>query len=465
MSITLPSDNASGVYAQDQLYTKAQVCSGLQKWDEHQGQGLVMEATLKAGDSYKRQLETVYRQARRWQQRFAAREKNLLSTPCSSKTGALCSGDSSSLEQEIILRLAAAPAAYDTRTFPGFPRPRLNQPFNQDTCSLCVSAAVTAAAEAAVASVLKIPAGQVQLSKTFLHYCTAGNEAEEKPCTSGWKIEDALNALQKALSIPDVKCHPNPGTSFIAAGQLPPCPNLDANQLSCKQTFADQGEFTYTKIKTFLEAQDWIRQFGAVVTSMILVKDGSPNEYHLRTFYEKNAKTVPYRAIGAPSNAGTEGHALLLVGYDNEKEQWIAQNSWGPKFADQGYFRIPYNESSIAPLEMMFDFTQLIYPRPTPLGAYPAREKTDTWQRGELQKEVFRSLKPFDDEIGLATNKDRSFRLGKGGPNLTVMKIPNKACLAAVSGYVSKWFAGSNDRDGRSYDQVAGLQFDWTYKC
>ena len=36
------------------------------------------------------------------------------------------------------------------------------------------------------------------------------------------------------------------------------------------------------------------------------------------------------------------GHAVLIVGYDDEKEVFIVRNSWGPEWGDKGYFYMPY---------------------------------------------------------------------------------------------------------------------------
>ena len=37
------------------------------------------------------------------------------------------------------------------------------------------------------------------------------------------------------------------------------------------------------------------------------------------------------------------GHAVLAVGYDDNKEHFIVRNSWGTKWGDNGYFYMPYN--------------------------------------------------------------------------------------------------------------------------
>jgi len=37
------------------------------------------------------------------------------------------------------------------------------------------------------------------------------------------------------------------------------------------------------------------------------------------------------------------GHAVLVVGYDDSKEQLIVRNSWGKSWGDEGYCYIPYD--------------------------------------------------------------------------------------------------------------------------
>lgn len=36
------------------------------------------------------------------------------------------------------------------------------------------------------------------------------------------------------------------------------------------------------------------------------------------------------------------GHAVLLVGYDNDTQRFIVRNSWGTSWGDNGYFYMPY---------------------------------------------------------------------------------------------------------------------------
>ena len=40
-------------------------------------------------------------------------------------------------------------------------------------------------------------------------------------------------------------------------------------------------------------------------------------------------------------------HAVVIVGYNDTGEYWIARNSWGEGFGDNGYFNIKYNNCNI----------------------------------------------------------------------------------------------------------------------
>lgn len=43
-----------------------------------------------------------------------------------------------------------------------------------------------------------------------------------------------------------------------------------------------------------------------------------------------------------PSEQIMGGHAVLAVGFDDDKKVFIVRNSWGPDWGDKGYFYMPY---------------------------------------------------------------------------------------------------------------------------
>ena len=36
------------------------------------------------------------------------------------------------------------------------------------------------------------------------------------------------------------------------------------------------------------------------------------------------------------------GHAIIVVGYDLDKQHFICRNSWGDEWGDKGYFYMPF---------------------------------------------------------------------------------------------------------------------------
>lgn len=58
------------------------------------------------------------------------------------------------------------------------------------------------------------------------------------------------------------------------------------------------------------------------------------------------SRTTSTTGMMSYPNTATEtllgGHAVLLVGYNNSTNQFIARNSWGNRWGDRGYFYMPY---------------------------------------------------------------------------------------------------------------------------
>lgn len=60
--------------------------------------------------------------------------------------------------------------------------------------------------------------------------------------------------------------------------------------------------------------------------------------------FESNAVTASgVVRMPKPKDTYLGGHAVLVVGYNHIKQQWIVRNSWGDGWGDKGYFYLPYN--------------------------------------------------------------------------------------------------------------------------
>ncbi len=80
-------------------------------------------------------------------------------------------------------------------------------------------------------------------------------------------------------------------------------------------------------------------------SAMAAVAAGLPvvfGTYLPSAYYKEAAQTgiMPVDANRARRPDG--GHAMLIVGYDVPGRYWLVRNSWGPSYADGGYFKIPF---------------------------------------------------------------------------------------------------------------------------
>lgn len=73
---------------------------------------------------------------------------------------------------------------------------------------------------------------------------------------------------------------------------------------------------------------------------------GNTVAFGFRVFKSFMGKDVASTGIMPMPKQGEQlmgGHAVLAVGYDDEKKVLIVRNSWGTKWGDKGYFYMPYD--------------------------------------------------------------------------------------------------------------------------
>ena len=74
---------------------------------------------------------------------------------------------------------------------------------------------------------------------------------------------------------------------------------------------------------------------------------GTPVMVGITLYDSFESQEVSATGIVPMPNVKTEsclgGHAVLIVGYDDDKHQFIMRNSWGSTWGDKGYFYLPYN--------------------------------------------------------------------------------------------------------------------------
>lgn len=71
----------------------------------------------------------------------------------------------------------------------------------------------------------------------------------------------------------------------------------------------------------------------------------------------------------SPDTAVTHGqHYVSIVGFDDDAQRWLVENSWGPDWADGGFFGVPY--ASLPTLTESMQHLNMAPINPKPVGGY-----------------------------------------------------------------------------------------------
>jgi C1A family cysteine protease len=185
---------------------------------------------------------------------------------------------------------------------------------NQGQCGSCVSFASVAAIE----SRLRIYWGlDLDLSEADLHFCSG------RVCRDGWWPGWPGGALPQAESrgVCEERGFPYPdGVGSQSCAVVP--------------DRADQvvkiagGSYAVTPDNLKFH----VSMFGPAVACFDVYED--------LKFYDSGVYThITGKLVG--------GHAVAVVGYDDEEKCWICKNSWGTGFGEAGYLRIGYGQCGI----------------------------------------------------------------------------------------------------------------------
>jgi len=85
------------------------------------------------------------------------------------------------------------------------------------------------------------------------------------------------------------------------------------------------------------------------------------------SFEGNQAKHTGVVDLPARNEPVVGGHCVLAVGYEDNKERFIALNSWGPRWGHQGFFTIPY--AYLTNPKLAGDFWMVTALAPIPISA------------------------------------------------------------------------------------------------
>lgn len=187
---------------------------------------------------------------------------------------------------------------------------------NQGSCGSCVAFGAVAAVEGSMRVKRSNAAFAVDLSEAHLFYGHAA--AEGRNCGNGWWPDRALEAF-KGKGVVEEACFPyTPG---------------DQTANLCTDWQNRLTKITaWRSLRTAAEMKTAISGPGPLVGCFVVYDD-----------FPSYSSGI-YRRV---SNTRLGGHCVCIVGYDDAARCWIAKNSWGSAWGEQGYFRIGYGEVGI----------------------------------------------------------------------------------------------------------------------
>lgn len=227
---------------------------------------------------------------------------------CNTAAG-LCAANPGSEDYGKLL-VATSPADYDARTATAGSYNPVSPVLDQRPCQSAVAFAVIAAAEAAVASALKVNASTVSLSQQDLQFCPDS----QRTCQETWDIRAAVDRLING-SIVSYDCLP-----YTAA-------TTDDPAKLCNYRCKDQpkqlqgGRFRAVSVRSPMEGQRQIRRYGSFVTRFNIYQD-------FPEWIRGPTASDPSAVYECPSSGQppSEGHAVAVVGYNNTEGAWIVRN-------------------------------------------------------------------------------------------------------------------------------------------
>jgi len=182
---------------------------------------------------------------------------------------------------------------------------------SQGGCGSCVAFGALSALEA----VTQIEKGEIfdcDLSEAFLFFCGGGSS-----CDQGMYLSSAPQYIL-STGVPDELCFPYKPYDM-------PCGNRAQNWIN-RVIKASNGEVSGSSIKNALA------YYGPVLTRFDVYEDF---QAYTGGIYEH------------VSGAYEAGHAVAIVGYNDNPGYWICKNSWGEGWGEDGYFRIKYQNCGI----------------------------------------------------------------------------------------------------------------------
>ncbi len=224
-------------------------------------------------------------------------------------------------------KLPASPAKLDWRDNGGN---YVTSVKNQGKCGSCWAFAMTGALESYHLLITSAPGADLDLSEQIFLSCSWTGS-----CSGGslWAY------FLQDTGLPPETYYPYTATDGDCSNAAP-----DWKKAALKIVSWNSVSQNLSSIKSALAA------YGPLPTAMMVYEDF------------KNYKSGVYSYT---TGKKLGGHAILLVGYNDEEKYFILKNSWGPDWGENGYFKIAYSEISSV---VDFGISTIVYKPENPRG-------------------------------------------------------------------------------------------------
>jgi len=197
---------------------------------------------------------------------------------------------------------------------------------NQSRCGSCAAFGITALLEFRIKQDLAEPNLDIDLSDSHCLTCSGGD------CDNGITLAQGIGTLM-TVGLPTENCAPyTEATGHLGGVELTACED------GCDGV--DRGRVYLREVERLFFADEPLEEQIAVMKEALL---RSPLLIRITVWEDFHSYlSGVYQPTDPDPETALAFHALLLVGYSDERGAWLARNSWGDGWGIDGYLWLAY---------------------------------------------------------------------------------------------------------------------------